>query len=114
MSNSWQMPRRTFLRTLGTAIALPVLDSLIPARALASVGTPRVFPRRVAWIYVPNGANMVDWTPQAVGANYELPLILQPLAPHQRDLTVLTGLANRQGDELGDGGGAHARASASF
>jgi hypothetical protein len=114
MSNSWQMPRRTFLRTLGTAIALPVLDSLLPARALASVGAARVFPRRVAWIYVPNGANMVDWTPQAVGANYELPLILQPLATHQRDLTVLTGLANRQGDELGDGGGAHARASASF
>jgi hypothetical protein len=114
MSNSWQMPRRTFLRTLGTAIALPVLDSLLPARALASVGAARIFPRRVAWIYVPNGANMVDWTPQAVGTNYELPLILQPLAPHQRDLTVLTGLANRQGDELGDGGGAHARASASF
>ena len=114
MNTPWQMPRRTFLRTLGTAIALPVLDSLLPARALASVGAARVFPRRVAWIYVPNGANMVDWTPQAVGTNYELPLILQPLAPHQRDLTVLTGLANRQGDELGDGGGAHARASASF
>lgn len=114
MSNPWHMPRRTFLRSLGAVIALPVLDSLLPVRALASVGAPRVFPRRVAWIYVPNGANMVDWTPQAVGANYELPLILQPLAPHQRDFTVVTGLANRQGDELGDGGGAHARASASF
>ena len=114
MSNQWQIPRRTFLRGLGAAIALPVLDSLLPTRALASVGAAKSFPKRVAWIYVPNGANMVDWTPQAVGANYELPLILQPLANHRRDLTVLTGLANHQGDELGDGGGAHARASASF
>ncbi|MEO7599242.1 MAG: DUF1552 domain-containing protein [Opitutus sp.] len=114
MSNQWQMPRRTFLRGLGAAIALPVLDSFLPTRALASVGAPKTFPKRVAWIYVPNGANMADWTPQAIGADYELPLILEPLGAHRRDLTVLTGLANHQGDELGDGGGAHARASASF
>lgn len=114
MSNQWHMPRRTFLRGLGAAIALPVLDSILPTRALAAFGAPKGFPKRVAWIYVPNGANMVDWTPQAVGANYELPLILQPLAGHRKDLTVLTGLANPQGGELGDGGGAHARASASF
>ena len=113
-TNHWQMHRRTFLRGLGAAIALPVLDSLLPTRALASVGGAKGFPKRVAWIYVPNGANMADWTPAAVGADYELPLILQPLAAHRKDLTVLTGLANHQGDELGDGGGAHARASASF
>src|SRR6185436_17618165 len=57
---------------------------------------------------------MVDWTPAATGGGYELPMILEPLAAHRADFSVLTGLANHQGDELGDGGGAHARASDSF
>ncbi|MSU24004.1 MAG: DUF1552 domain-containing protein [Opitutus sp.] len=107
------LPRRTFLRGLGTAVALPVLDAMLPSRAHAATGAP-VFPKRVAWIYVPNGANMADWTPATVGPDYELPLILEPLAAHRRDFSVITGLANHQGNELGDGGGAHARASASF
>lgn len=111
------LARRTFLRGLGTAVALPVLDAMLPARALAAVGGPgsaTLFPRRVAWIYVPNGANMADWTPATTGPDYALPSILEPLAAHRRDFTVISGLANHQGDELGDGGGAHARASASF
>jgi hypothetical protein len=113
MSVSTPIPRRTFLRGLGTLVALPVLNSALPASARAASRTAAL-PKRTAWVYVPNGANMVDWTPTTTGANYELPTILQPLAAHQKDLTVVTGLANRQGDELGDGGGAHARASASF
>lgn len=113
--DSWQMPRRTFLRGLGTAVALPVLDSVLPARAYgATANAAKNFPKRVAWVYVPNGANMVDWTPATTGANFELPMILQPLAAHREKLAVLSGLANHQGDDLGDGGGAHARASASF
>jgi len=102
-----------FLRGLGTAVALPVLDSLLPAQVRAAT-TAQKFPKRMAWVYVPNGANMADWTPATTGTGYELPLILQPLAAHKQDVNVFTGLANRQGDELGDGGGAHARASASF
>ena len=117
MTTSGHLPRRTFLRGLGTAVALPVLDAMLPAKALASVGHPGaapVSPKRVAWIYLPNGANMADWTPATIGTDYALPMILEPLAAHRRDLTVISGLANHQGDELGDGGGAHARASASF
>lgn len=114
-STSLQIPRRLFLRGLGTAVALPVLDSMFPASVFgASVSAAKKFPKRIAWVYVPNGANMVDWTPTATGAGYELPMILQPLAAHRKDITVVTGLANHQGDDLGDGGGAHARASASF
>jgi Protein of unknown function (DUF1552) len=93
-------------------VALPVLDAMLPTRARAA--SAAAMPTRVAWIYVPNGANMADWTPKVVGAGYALPMILEPLAAHRRDLTVVSGLANRMGDELGDGGGAHARASASF
>ncbi|MCF3651634.1 DUF1552 domain-containing protein [Synoicihabitans lomoniglobus] len=114
MSSLPPVPRRLFLRGLGTAVALPVLQSVLPARLRAAATNPANQPQRVAWIYVPNGANMADWTPATTGTDYALPSSLQPLAAHQRDLTVLTGLANPQGDELGDGGGAHARASASF
>jgi hypothetical protein len=113
MSFPGHLPRRTFLRGLGTAVALPALNAMLPASARAAAVAATV-PKRVAWIYVPNGANMADWTPKVVGPDYELPMILEPLAAHRRDLTVISGLANHMGDELGDGGGAHARASASF
>jgi hypothetical protein len=112
---SLQIPRRTFLRGLGTLVALPALNSLFPARVFgAAVDAPKNFPKRVAWVYIPNGANMEDWTPAATGADYEMSMILQPLAGHRSDLTVLTGLQNPMGEAFGDGGGGHARASASF
>ncbi len=114
MSANFPIRRRTFLRGLGTVVALPVLDSLLPARARGATNAAQAFPKRVAWVYVPNGANMADWTPAATGTGYELSPILQPLAAHKNDFNIFTGLANHQGDELGDGGGAHARASASF
>ncbi len=117
MSNSWQIPRRTFLRGLGTAVALPVLDAMLPPKALAAVGGPGsapAFPKRVAWIYVPNGKNMADWTPQLVGENYDLPMILEPLARHQRDLSLITGLAIDPANAHGDGGGDHARSGGAF
>ncbi len=114
MNQARSMPRRTFLRGLGTMVALPVLDSLLPARALAAATATTVSPRRVAWIYIPNGANMADWTPVGTGRGFELPRILEPLKDNRADFTVLSGLANHQGDALGDGGGGHARASASY
>ncbi len=114
MPLSTPIPRRTFLRGLGTMVALPALNSLLPAHARAATGAAAAAPKRVAWVYVPNGANMTDWTPAATGTGFELPPILEPLAAHKNQFSVLTGLANPMGDELGDGGGAHARASASF
>jgi hypothetical protein len=110
------MPRRTFLRGLGTIVALPVLDAMLPMRALAAIGggPATALPKRVAWLYVPQGKNMADWTPQVVGENFDLPMILEPLKDYRRDFTVITGLANEQGNSLGDGGGDHARASASY
>ncbi|HYV31196.1 MAG TPA: DUF1552 domain-containing protein [Candidatus Binatia bacterium] len=71
-------------------------------------------PKRMAFVYVPNGANMSDWTPRGVGADFELPYILEPLKGHQRDLLVLSGLAHDKGRPHGDGAGDHARASATF
>lgn len=111
MGNNWPIRRRTFLKGLGTAMALPWLDAMAP-RALAKPAPGS--PLRMAFIYVPNGVNMADWTPKGEGAEFELPYILEPLKPHQNDLQVLSGLAHRTADPNGDGPGDHARASASF
>jgi hypothetical protein len=117
MDKSRQLPRRSFLKGLGTVVALPVLESMLPASSLASSkasGVPAPFPKRAAFLYVPNGVNMTDWTPKAVGSDFELPEILEPLEPHRQDLLVLSGLTHDKGRPNGDGAGDHARASASF
>ncbi|HVY72392.1 MAG TPA: DUF1552 domain-containing protein [Verrucomicrobiae bacterium] len=115
MTKSWQLPRRTFLKGLGTAIALPLLDSMAPARLLAATAAPATaFPRRMAFVYLPNGMNMADWTPAAEGAGFELPYILEPLKAHKDEMLILTGLTHDKARPNGDGPGDHARASATF
>jgi hypothetical protein len=117
-SKKWQLPRRTFLRGLGTMIALPMLDAMLPSvtSALAETvgGASASLPLRLAFCYVPQGKNMVDWTPQKEGENFDLPMILEPLAAHQKDFNIITGLAHARGLAEGDGGGDHARASAVY
>ena len=113
MHRPWDIPRRTFLKGLGTAIALPFLESMtLPLRGLAAETSS--VPTRMAFVYVPNGANMADWTPKTTGALSELPYILQPLQAHQNDFNVLSGLALDGARSHGDGGGDHARANAAF
>lgn len=116
MSKNWQIPRRTFLKGLGTAIALPVFESMAPLRTLAESAAPAAgsLPRRMAFVYVPNGANMHQWTPKKVGADYELPASLEPLQSVRDNLLVISGLAHDKGRPHGDGAGDHARASATF
>ena len=105
------LPRRTFLRGLGAAIALPMLDAMQPA--LARAGTSKS-PVRLAFTYVPNGVTLADWTPEASGRTYAFTRILKPLEAFREDLVVVSGLAHRNGQELGDGPGDHARAAASY
>lgn len=102
--------RRTFLRGLGTALALPALSSLLPRGARAAAAAKP--PQRMAFLYVPNGVHMEDWTPTAEGAGFALPYILEPLAPLQDKLTVLSGLTHDKARANGDGPGDHARAAA--
>ncbi|MEE2822054.1 MAG: DUF1552 domain-containing protein [Acidobacteriota bacterium] len=107
------LPRRTFLRGIGATMALPLLDSMVPAL----VATPLVSqaPPRLSFVYVPNGVIMDQWTPATLGHNYKLPPILEPLAPFRDDMLVLSGLAHNTGWALeGEGPGEHARASATF
>jgi hypothetical protein len=105
------LPRRTFLRGLGAAIALPMLDAMQPA--LARAGTPKS-PVRLAFTYVPNGVTLADWRPEGAGRAFAFTRILKPLEPFRDDLVVVSGLAHRNGLALGDGPGDHARAAASY
>src|SRR5947209_15203461 len=115
MNKQWQIPRRTFLKGLGTAMALPVLECMSPGLGLAaSAGAPAGAPRRMAFIFVPNGVNMADWTPKTVGADFELPPSLEPLKSVREELLVLSGLAHDKARPNGDGAGDHARGSATF
>jgi Protein of unknown function (DUF1552) len=106
-----RLSRRAVLRGAGAAIALPLLDAMLPARLLA--GEPEA-PRRLVFLCVPNGVHLPDWTPKSEGALTELPFVLEPLAPHAKDVQVLTGLALDGGRDHGDGPGDHARSAASF
>ena len=96
MIKNWQLPRRTFLKGLGTVMALPLLEAMTPAATLANAaaGAAKGTPKRLAFIYVPNGANMADWTPSAIGSDFELPPILKPLQGVKDDLLVISGLAH--------------------
>lgn len=105
--------RRTVLRGMGAAIALPWLEAMMP-RTLFGAATSPDAPRRMAFLYVPNGIDMANWTPATEGALTELPATLKPLAPFQKDLLVLSGLTLDKARPNGDGPGDHARAMAAF
>src|SRR5271154_6112335 len=101
MKRSWAISRRSVLRGLGTAIALPWLEAMSsPAASAASAaGTPA--PLRMAFFYVPNGVHIPAWMPEVVGSSFELPATLEPLAAFKDDLVVLSGLAQQNGFGLG-------------
>lgn len=107
--------RRTALRGLGTALALPWLEAMTPAvsRSYAAEAASGL-PKRMAFFYVPNGVHMESWTPASEGSGFELPRILQPAAAFRDDMLVLTGLTQDNARAKGDGPGDHARALACF
>ncbi len=114
MSQLRGLSRRTLLRGIGVSVALPLLEAM---RARPLLGAPRdqkSAPVRVAFLYVPNGVHMPSWTPRSLGSAFDLPAILEPLHAVKDDLLVLSGLTLNPARALGDGGGDHARAMASF
>ena len=103
--------RRAVLRGAGAAIALPLLDAMVPALAKASAA-PAV--RRLGVIYHPNGVIYDKWLPTGVDKDFQISPILEGLTPFRDKLLVLTGLFSDQAEALGDGGGDHSRASGSY
>jgi hypothetical protein len=108
------LPRRTFLRGAGVTLALPLLESMVPAlTALAqTAAAPRL---RLGFAFMPHGAVMANWTPAAEGA-LELSPILAPLEPFKDQVVVLSNLAHAMAGPQGpgDNGGDHTRCPAVF
>ena len=90
MSDSRLISRRTLLRGAGAAVALPWLEAMAPARALAA-GTVRP-PVRLGFFYVPNGVHMPNWRPKETGSKFTFPPILKSLEPHRKHVIVLSDL----------------------
>jgi len=103
--------RRTFLRGLGTTLALPLLDSIVPALAAPALNKPVL---RLGFVYHATGMIMDRWTPSAEGTAFEFTPTMKPLEPFRDRLTVMSGLAQVNGRALGDGPGDHARGGAVF
>lgn len=105
-----QIDRRRFLKGLGTLMALPALEGLAPlARAVNAPENPV----RMAFLFVPNGIDMRNWTPPSPGS-LEITPLLEPLRGLKNDFSILTGLAQNNANALGDGPGDHARSTAAW
>jgi hypothetical protein len=107
------LARRTFLRGVGTAVALPFLESMVPASGLAATAASKPA-MRLGFVYHPVGMIMDRWTPATEGADFEFTPTMQALEPFRERLVVLSGLAQVQGRALGDGPGDHAREGATW
>ncbi len=115
------LSRRTVLRGLGSAFALPWLESMGAAPEAkaatamkAAQGVSSASPTRMAFFYVPNGVHMPDWRPETAGALTSLPKTLKAIEPFRDQLLILSNLTQNGGRDLGDGPGDHARALGSF
>src|SRR5262245_55895247 len=96
------LPRRTFLRGIGATVALPLLEAMVPAMsALAKTdANPRV---RFGAVYIPNGAIMEQWIPDAVGKDFDFKPILKPIEPFGESMVVVTNLTrSHPGSQVGD------------
>jgi len=91
------LSRRTLLKGVGTSIALPLLDAMIPAQT-AMAQTAAAASPRLGFVYFPHGALQEEWEPAATGRDFEFPFILKPLEPLREYITVVSGLRNKGGE----------------
>jgi hypothetical protein len=107
------LSRRTFLHGMGVTVALPLLESMVPAVSTLAQGSAAASRTRLAAIYFPHGAIMGKWKPATTGAGFELSDILQPLKPFYDRINVVSDTSHA----LAYGSGAtanHNRAAAAF
>jgi hypothetical protein len=107
------LSRRSFLRGAGAMISLPLLDAMVPAltplRLTAASGA-----KRLGFVYVPNGVVQQAWLPSKVGKGYQFTQAIKPLEPFRDQILLLSNLMQHSGRPIGDGGGDHSRASATW
>jgi hypothetical protein len=106
------LSRRTFLRGAGVTIALPFLESMVPAQTPLR-NTAASAKTRLGCIYVPHGATMYKWTPAGEGRSFQMSETLSPLEKHRERLCVVTNLAH-QSAKGADAGAEHARSAAIY
>lgn len=112
MRDQPKLSRRMVLKGAGASLALPMLNAMIPANGWAA--NAAAVPNRMAFIFVPNGVIVPDWTPKADGDDWRLSPTLEPLANVKDHLCVMSGLAQDNAHAKGDGPGDHARSAAAF
>ena len=110
--NQRTINRRTVLRGAGVAVCLPWLEAMMPSVAFGAA--PAKAPLRLAFLYVPNGMHMPDWTPEKEGAGFDIKPTLQPVAHLKDHINLLSGLTLDGARAHKDGGGDHARSAAAF
>src|SRR5947207_11402824 len=91
----WLLNRRHFLRGVGAAIALPLLECMTPLHAAVAAAADK--PRRSVFVYVPNGVNVLTWQITKAGRDYELSAPLKPLEKHRAHITPISGLHHPNG-----------------
>jgi hypothetical protein len=107
-----RISRRGMLRAAGICVGLPWLESLAPNIAYGA--EPAQGPRRLAYLYIPNGVNVPMWQVSGSGKDYELSPTLQPLAKLRDEFTVISNLNHENATPGPDGGGDHSRATATY
>jgi hypothetical protein len=107
------IPRRTVLRGIGAGLALPLLDSMVPALS-AMQNTAAQPVKRLGIVYHPNGIVDYAWNVKEVGALGDFSPILQPIEPFKNQTILLSNLAMDEADAKGDGNGDHARAGGTY
>jgi hypothetical protein len=107
------LSRRTFLNGMGVTVALPFLESMVPA-ATALAQTAAAGRTRLGCIYVPHGATMDKWTPAAAGKGFDLTEILQPLTPFRERVNIVSDLSHPQAYGGGSATSNHNRSAATF
>lgn len=117
--------RRTMLQGLGIGLSLPLLEGMRPAArlfaadaaapaAVAPAAVAAAAPVRMAFLYVPNGMNMQEWTPKETGTLGELTPLLKNVEAFKSDINIFSNLAQHRAEANGDGPGDHARSMASY
>jgi hypothetical protein len=105
------LSRRTMLRGVGTMMALPFLEAMMPAAKAADIAAR---PKRLQIFYTPNGMMMDSFRPATLGKSFALPSTLEPLAPHRDSITVISGLGHPSAAAMGDRPAGHGRSCPAF
>ncbi|HUA19404.1 MAG TPA: DUF1552 domain-containing protein [Bryobacteraceae bacterium] len=109
------LSRRTVLRGMGTALSLPLLDSMLPAQTplAQTAANPQI---KLGLCFIPHGAVIANWTPIGEGTDYEMSRTLAPIAPYRDQVVVVTDLAHKMAAPggPGDNGGDHTRSPAVY